>query len=146
VAAPEDSATPSRARPASPWPRERTTIALRLAGSIARADIPALCARARTLMDSGDGDPLICDVGAVAEPDVVTIDALARLQLTARRVGRQIGLSHASRELQELLDFVGLSGVVPLNAGSRIEARRQTEEREIRGGVQEERDPADPTA
>jgi hypothetical protein len=89
---------------------------------------------------------LICDVGAVAAPDAVTIDALARLQLTALRVGRRIGLRHASSELQELLDYFGLSAVVPLGAGSGVEARRQAEEREIRGRVKEERDPADPAA
>jgi hypothetical protein len=95
-------------------------------------------------MESSRARSLICDVGAVAAPDAVTIDALARLQLTALRVGRRIGLRHASSELQELLDYFGLSGVVPLCAWSDVEARRQAEEREVCGRVQEERDPADP--
>jgi ABC-type transporter Mla MlaB component len=146
VVAPEDSAALRRVTPVAPTaraPREPASIDLILAGRIAPADIPALCARARTLLESGDADRLICDVGAVADPDAVTIDALARLQLTARRLGSQVGLRDASDQLQELLDFVGLNGVLPLSARSRIEARRQTEEREVRGGVEEEGDPAD---
>jgi ABC-type transporter Mla MlaB component len=130
--------------PAARSPREPKTIELGFAGPIKRVDIPCLCSYARRLLESGDADRLVCDVGALADPDAVTIEALARLQLTARRVGSQIGLRNASRELRELLDFVGLSSVVPLSRGSRIEAGRQAEEREVRSGVQEERDPADP--
>ena len=80
---------------------------------------------------------LVCDVGALA-PDAVTIDALARLQLTARRLGREVRLRHASSELQELLAFVGLREVL------RVEARGQPEEREQRIGVEEEREFDDP--
>ena len=147
MVAPEDPAAPGRAMAPAPdavSPREPKTIELGIAGPILRVDIPCLCAHARGLLESGDADRLICDVGALADPDAVTIDALARLQLTARRVGSQIGLRNASRELWELLDFVGLSSVVPLSRGSRVEAGRQAEEREVGSGVEEERDPADP--
>lgn len=147
MVAPEDPTAQGRATPPAPAagsPREPKTIELGIAGPILRVDIPCLCSHARRLLESGDVDRLVCDVGALADPDAVTIEALARLQLTARRVGSQIGLRNASRELRELLDFVGLSSVVPLSRGSRIEAGRQAEEREVRSGVQEERDPADP--
>jgi ABC-type transporter Mla MlaB component len=146
VVAPEDSAALRRVPPAAPAARSPSgpgSIDLILVGPIAYADIPALCARAGTLLKSGDADRLICDVAAVADPDAVTIEALARLQLTARRLGSQVRLRNVSGELQELLDFVGLNGVLPLSARSRIEARRQAEEREVRGGVEEEGDPAD---
>jgi hypothetical protein len=66
---------------------------------------------------------IVCDVGALA-PDVAAVDALARLQLTARRLGHEILLRDASTELQELLDFVGLRDVL------RVEAGRQAEQRE----------------
>ena len=80
---------------------------------------------------------IVCDVGSLA-PDAVTIDALARLQLTARRLGGEVRLRHASSELQELLDFVGLRDVL------RGEAGWQPEEREQRVGVEEEREFDDP--
>lgn len=147
MVAPEDPVTPGRAMPpalAARSPREPKTIELSIAGPILTVDIPCLCAHARDLLESGAADRLICDVGALEDPDAVTIDALARLQLTARRVGSQIRLRNASRELRELLDFAGLSSAVPLSRGSRVETGRQAEEREVRGGVEEERDPADP--
>jgi ABC-type transporter Mla MlaB component len=146
VVAPEDPAARGRPTPPAPAagsPREPKTIELGIAGPILSGDIPCLCAHARRLLESGDADRLVCDVGELADPDAVTIDALARLQLTARRVGSQIGLRNASRELRELLDFAGLSRVVPLSRESRVEAGRQAEEREVGGGVQEEGDPAD---
>ncbi|MEA2154310.1 MAG: hypothetical protein QOE11_450 [Solirubrobacteraceae bacterium] len=78
---------------------------------IAGGDVAPLCERLRAL--AGDGRRIvICDVAALA-PDAASIDALARLQLTARRLGCAIALRHASRELSRLLSFCGLAGVVP---------------------------------
>jgi hypothetical protein len=45
--------------------------------------------------------------------DLEVVDALARLQLAARRAGRSIRLVHPSQELRDLLDFAGLADVVP---------------------------------
>ena len=74
------------------------------------------------------------------DPDALTIDALARLQLSSRRVGLEIRLRHASNELQELLAFVGLDEVLRLEAGG------QPEQREQRVGVEEERELDEPYA
>ena len=82
---------------------------------------------------------IVCDVGALA-PDAAAIDALARLQLAARRLGLEIRLRHASTELLGLLAFVGLSEVL------RVEAGGQPEEREERLGAEEERELNDPAA
>jgi anti-anti-sigma regulatory factor len=48
----------------------------------------------------------------LADPDLRTIDALARIQLSARRLGRELRLRNASSELAELLDLAGLRGVI----------------------------------
>ncbi len=82
---------------------------------------------------------IVCDVSAL-DSDAVTIDTLARLQLSSRRVGCELRLRHASRELQELLAFVALDEVLRLEAGG------QPEEREQRVGVEEERELDDPSA
>jgi hypothetical protein len=79
------------------------------------------------------------------KPDAVTVEALARLQLTARRLGRHVWFSDASPELLELLRLLGLDEVLPC-ADSGVEPRGQPEEREQARGVQEERDPGDPAA
>jgi STAS domain len=80
------------------------------------------------------------DVSAFV-PDVLTIDALSRLQLSARRHGRRLRLRNASDELQNLIDLVGLGEVLGVCG---VEPRRQPEQREQRGGVQEEREFDDP--
>jgi hypothetical protein len=85
-------------------------------------------------------------VRAAIDPDLGTVDALARLALTARRLGCRVRLEHASSDLRALLTLAGLAEVVPCSRGSGIERERKTEEREELLGVQEERDPADPTS
>lgn len=71
-------------------------------------DVRALCARLRALARAAGGGEVVCDVGALA-PDARSVDALARLQLTARRLGCPIRLRHVSRELGGLLSFLGLA-------------------------------------
>ncbi len=88
------------------------TIAFAVGGPIARADLPGLCARVCALLERSDATVALCDVPGV-EPDAVTVDALARLQLAARRHGCQVRLREASSELLELVDFMGLTDVLP---------------------------------
>jgi len=77
-------------------------------GPITRADIPRLCAALQALLEAGGVESVDCDVGVRVRPDAVTVDALARLQLTAKRVGCRLRLRHASAELRELIGFMGL--------------------------------------
>jgi ABC-type transporter Mla MlaB component len=87
-------------------------ITFEVRGPLARTDLPGLCDRVCALLAEGDPVIAFCEVGSL-EPDAVTIDALARLQLAARRRGCQIRLRHASTELLELLEFLGLDDVLP---------------------------------
>lgn len=88
----------------------------------------------------------MCDLGAVGRADAVTVDALARLQLTARRLGCRIDVINACPQLEDLLVLVGLRDVVPLSRELGLESGREPEHREERGGVEEERDPGDLSA
>lgn len=142
MAAGEQSPT-ARLRALRP-PTEPNTLVLVISGLVVPADITPLCERVRALVERSDADVVICDVDALAEPDVVAVDALARLQLIARRLGCHLRLRHACPELQDLLGFVGLRDVLPLCAELPVESRRQAEEREQPLGVEEEGDPADP--
>ncbi len=114
-------------------------------GPVTRDGIPALCERARRLLEQCDAGPVSCDVDALAEPDAVTIDALARLQLTARRLGYRVELQRARGPLVELLVLSGLSGVLRCagSGASGVEAWGEPEHREQPLGVQEEADPDD---
>jgi hypothetical protein len=80
---------------------------------------------------------IVCDVGAV-KPDVHTIDALARLELAARRLGLEVLLRHASSDLQALIAFAGLREVLRVEPGGQAEQRKQGV------GVEEERELDDP--
>ena len=87
------------------------TVALAIRGPIERTDLPGLCERVCALLEGGV-DLALCDVRGV-EPDAVTADALARLQLAAVRRGCQLRLRNASTDLLDLLLFMGLSDVLP---------------------------------
>ena len=67
-------------------------------------------------------------------------EALARVELIARRLGSGIRLRGASVEMLDLLAFCGL----PLELV--VEGEREAEEREEARRVEEERDPGDPIA
>ena len=88
------------------------TIAFAIGGPITRADLPGLCERVCALLERSGATVVVCDVSGI-DPDAVTVDALARLQLAARRHGCQVRLRHASDELLELVAFMGLRDVLP---------------------------------
>ena len=78
------------------------------------------------------------DVSALGA-DLASVDALAGMQLAARRAGRRIRFLGVSAELRDLLGLTGLREVL------RVEAERQPEEREEAGGVEEEGELGDPS-
>jgi ABC-type transporter Mla MlaB component len=92
--------------------RAPTTITFAVRGPIGRNDLPGLCDRVCALFASMHPDVALCDVAGV-EPDAVTVDALARLQLAARRTGCQVRLRNASPALLDLVAFMGLEDVLP---------------------------------
>ncbi len=100
---------------------------IRVAADLTRADIPALCA------DIPEGGTVVCDVRAVTRPDVVTVEALARLRLTARRRGCTLVIDGADPGLRALIDLLGLR-----------ESLGQAEQREEPLGVEEVVDARDP--
>ena len=92
--------------PASP-----STITFAIWGPIEREDLPALCDRVCALLERTGASVALCDVAGVAA-DAVVVDALARLQLAARRHQCQIRLRGASDQLRDLVAFMGLQDVL----------------------------------
>jgi hypothetical protein len=91
----------------------------------------------------------VLDVSWLTDPDCRTVEALARLQLAARRGGRRIVLHGPCPELRQLVALCGLSEALPCAdapAGSGVEPVREAEEGKPARRVQEERDPGDPIA
>jgi hypothetical protein len=111
---------------------------------IARADIPTQCRILRRRLDRSDAFDVVCEVGE--PPDLVTVEALLRLQLTAARSGARLLVRDPSPALRELLELCGLSGVVRAVPGGHVEPRREAEQRKQACRVEEERDPGDAIA
>jgi hypothetical protein len=118
--------------------REPNTLIVTLRGVIDRA--------AATRLDDDFGDLgadgitlVICDVGRVIQPNAATVDAVCRVRLAARRLGCPLQLRHASPELLELLDLMGLCD----DEESVLEGAGQAEQREHARGIEEEGDPRD---
>ncbi|MDG4787844.1 STAS domain-containing protein [Micromonospora sp. WMMD1102] len=138
--------------------------------ALGRTDIPALCARLVDLLarHPRQGGVVVCDVSRIAAPSAVTVDALARLRLTARRLGVDLRLRAAPVRLRQLLALTGLTAVIPLEGDSTdgsgelgdpesesgelgdpesrsaLEPHREAEEREQPLHVEEVGDPPDP--
>ena len=87
------------------------TVAFAIRGPIAREDLPGLCERVCALLGRGRPTVALCDVRDV-EADAVTVDALARLQLAARRYAARVILRGASAELAGLVELLGLDDVL----------------------------------
>lgn len=96
---------------------------------------------------------VVVDVAALHHPDVATLDALARLQLAARRCGYRVQFRRACADLRDLMALAGLDDVLPLcpdsgspdsgSPDSGVQGRGQPEQPE-QAGVEEARDPGDP--
>jgi hypothetical protein len=79
--------------------------------------------------------PIDCDVSALTEADELALDALARLQLTARRLGRSVRLCNASAQLVDLLALAGLTDVLPVVDAAEVAAAQSGVE--VNGQIEE---------
>jgi hypothetical protein len=125
-----------------------STTVFTIRGPLGPTDLPGLCARLRASLVTEPAEVAFCDVDELVEPDLLTVDALARLQLAARRLGCGMRLRDAPPELHGLVAFAGLDEAVP-SAEPRplcAEARRQPEQGEQTLRVQEEGELDDPPA
>lgn len=106
-------------------------VAFRIRGPIAPADLHGLCNRVCATLE-GAGSIVWCEVDGV-EADAVCVDALARLQLGAKRRGCRVVLCNASAELVDLVRLMGLTNV--LSDAVAIQAARGDDGRAAGRGV-----------
>lgn len=96
-------------------PRETSTSSqvptVVLAAAVEPTAAAAACERLCAQLAADEPRIVLCDV-ACAPADAATVDALARLSLAARRHGCELRLLHATRELRELIAFIGLAEVL----------------------------------
>jgi hypothetical protein len=83
---------------------------------------------------------VVVELVAPRAPDIATLDALARLALEARRLGFELRVLEAPRELGQLVDLAGLGGALGARPLGHAEQREQAL------GVEEERHLGDEAA
>ena len=146
---PSDSGRSRRFAPGPPTARSARgslPAVVVIEGPLRQTDITGLCNRLGQLIERGRPTTVVCDVAALTEPDLVTVDALARMQLTAVRLGSRLRLCGAGSELQAFLALVGLSDVLPLRPDSRLQVVGQPEQREEGRGVEKRVERGDPAS
>jgi ABC-type transporter Mla MlaB component len=80
-----------------------------IGGPIAREELPSLCERFRVA--ARGRSEVVCDVRAIGA-DLDALDVLARVALTAKRLGCRVRVRGASDELCALAAFLGLDCVL----------------------------------
>ena len=91
---------------------------------------------------AGDVRVVAWPIDGPRPPDLALVDALARLQLAARRLGLSVHVQSPGPRLTELLDLVGLTDVLVEAPGSGVEPGREPERRE-QLGIEEVVQPGD---
>jgi ABC-type transporter Mla MlaB component len=110
-----------------------TTIVLAIAGPLGRDELPSLCRRVHRLLAATGAQLAVCDVSRLSA-DAVAVDALARIALTASRLGSRVCLRSPADNLRDMVALAGLQSALP------VEPRRQPEQGKQAVGVQEERE------
>ena len=87
------------------------TVYAQIRGPLVRRDLPGLYARICEQLAAAAGGTLVCDVAPVAV-DAIAVEALARLQLGARRHGCRVLIANAPKELHDLVALFGLDEVL----------------------------------
>lgn len=86
-----------------------STVEVCLPDGLRPAETAGLCAVVAARLAAGD--VVLCCVERVAG-DLAVVDALARLQLTARRAGASVSVHRPRAELLELLELLGLQDLL----------------------------------
>ncbi len=92
-------------------------------GPLGPDDVRRLCDRVQLLLDGHSG--VICDVRGAA--DLGVVNALAHLQLVARRLDAYLRVRTTGEDLASLLELTGLEAAVPAlsEPGGQAEAGEQ---------------------
>lgn len=120
------------------------TIRLVVRSDFAPGDVRPLADRLVRELRRDDVTEVLVDVSRVRSPDIGYVDALARLQLGARRHGSRVRLVGPCPQLLELLALVGLEELLPADDGSSGDLHREAEHGEEPVDVEVGVDPGDP--
>ena len=100
------------------------TLVVTIAGRIDRSDAARFAMLVDDQLRARPARVVLCDVRGLVEPDVAAVDAICRMRLSVRRLGGHLRLWHASLELADLIDLMGLCDVLSTPARSALETSR----------------------
>lgn len=103
--------------PASSSPVPGRVLVVRVPATAGAGGAAGMCGSLRDRLLASNAEVAVLDVAALTTPDAATVDALARVLLTARRLDRTIRLRHASPRLLELLALFGIDDLLPPEDG-----------------------------
>ena len=86
--------------------------------------------RDTVLIVNADTDEVLGYVDA-SRPDLALVESLARMQLRARRRGERVRLRNVSDDLRGLLELVGLTDVLAVEAEREPELREEVRVDEV---------------
>jgi ABC-type transporter Mla MlaB component len=86
--------------------------------------------RDAVLIVNADTDEVLGYVDA-SRPDLALVESLARMQLRARRRGERVRLRNVSDDLRGLLELVGLTDVLAVEAEREPELREEVRVDEV---------------
>jgi anti-anti-sigma regulatory factor len=104
-------------QPAETEPYATCRLDVRIDGMLAAQAVPRLCEQLVILVDCAGVGRLTVDLGQLDDPDLATIDALARLALAARRHSAAVTVRTTNGALERLLDLAGLAGLLAPGTG-----------------------------
>lgn len=84
-----------------------------ITGRVSARDVDRYCAKALAAIPDPASGFVDLHVHDIEHPDAVAVEAIARMQLTLKRLGRSLRVRGAGPELLDLLDLAGLCDVVP---------------------------------
>ena len=90
---------------------EARPVRVTIRGPLLRSDLPGLYARVCRTFAANPGTLLVCDPTGVPI-DAVAVEALARLQLGARRHRVRLRIENSPAELRELMALCGLGETI----------------------------------
>jgi anti-anti-sigma regulatory factor len=93
------------------------TLLVTIRGVFDRSSAARLGGEVGDLLRATGASLVVCDVGGVTRANAAAVDAVCRFRLAARRLGCRLRLRHASPELVDLLDLMGLCDVVEDGSG-----------------------------
>jgi len=118
-----------------------SVLVMALQEPLAGQDVPGLCDRLTRGVRATGARTVVVDAAGLGPPGPAALEALARLRLTAGRLGCALRVGNASGELGEMLTWLGLDGVLTGDDAAEAGTARTASGRQPRGQAEEGEQP-----